>query len=437
MFQSLCSWITKKTGHHITKDNFDRIALVLNELSKENGISEEEYAYKVINETIESQYFIDKYMTTESYFMRYKPNMELVARQFLPNLIKKGIKPHILSIPCARGEEPYSMAMLLIDAGIALNKVDISAVDISKYCIQTAQKGEFTSYSFRRLPKSYIQKYFRKTSRNIYTISSDIRSSVKFIQMNVLTDAQTYFSPGINVLFCHNLFIYFNRTAIDKTLKLFEYLMDDNGWLFVDSSEGAHVEKRFKRSIINDSIFVYRKYNSGDLKKSFYDTNTYIGPHIMVSKPKETSHLSKKTQKKPIKSFFHKKTVSRQINNFDQEIYEANTAYEAKNFSTAINIFESIIKKNSSNEPFARLGLAKIHADCENDLEALENAEYALKLDQQAMNGKKLSGHDKEDLYALIALILQKKGIIQKAQYYFSQLKQLNSNHPALIMEEK
>ena len=438
MLQSLCSWITKKTGHHITKDNFDRISLTLQELAQNSGMSEEEYACKVIGESIESQHFIDKYMTTESYFMRYKPNMEIVARQMIPGLLKKGIKPNILSIPCARGEEPYSMSMVLIDAGISLRKVNITAVDISKQCIHSAKKGEFSAYSFRRLPKYYIQKYFRKTGRNIFTINSDFRSSVNFVNMNILTDLHTFASNAYHVIFCHNLFIYFNRSAINITLEAFKNILDNDGWLFVDSSEGAHVERHFKRKIINDNVFIYCKNSISN--DSFLTTPKYQShQHIKITSPTiSTPTVKKIVKKQPLVNISPQRSISKQpSNNIDKQIHKAQIAYQSKNFSTAINIFEKIIKENSSYESLVRLGLAKIHADNENDLEALENAELALELDAQSYTKNQLGPDEKQELYSLIALILRKKGMIQKANHYFSKLKKLNPSHPALVMEEK
>jgi chemotaxis protein methyltransferase WspC len=432
MIQSLCTWITQKTGHKILQDNMDRVSFVLSELAKEKHLSEEQLACKIINNAVESQLFIDQFMTTESYFMRYLSNMKLVARKLIPFFLDKGIKPHILSIPCARGEEPYSLSMILIDEGISLNKVNITGLDISHSCIKQAKKGTFSAYSFRRLPKSYIKQYFTKTGRNTFTIQSNIRSSVNFIQGNILTD----FPPtqNIHVIFCHNLFIYFNQNAINQVLKQFDILLDNDGWLFVDSSEGSHVGPFFKRKMVNDNTFVYVKQKSHTNLTShdqrFHELNANINlPEI---KPKHFNVV----KNIPIQFIAHQQASKSLTNSDALQIDKGITAYQAKNFSTAIQIFQSIIKKNSPYKTIAHMGLAKIYADNDNNLEALENAELSLDLDQESLNAIQLSRQDKADLLAIIAIILQKKGMMQNAHSYYEKLKALDDQHPALIMEK-
>ncbi|ETR74002.1 MAG: chemotaxis protein methyltransferase CheR [Candidatus Magnetoglobus multicellularis str. Araruama] len=441
MIQSLCTWITQKTGHHISQDNIDRVSFVLAELANDHNISEEELAYKVVNGKALSQEFIDQYMTTESYFMRYPSNMKLVARQFIPKLLKAGIKPFILSIPCARGEEPYSLSMILIDEGIALDKVNITAVDISRSCIEQAKKGKFSSYSFRRLPKPYIQRYFTKTGRNTYTIQSDIRSSVQFKQLNILSDILPAKTQKYHVIFCHNLFIYLNPNAINTALNQFDLFLDDDGWLFVDSSEGSHIAHRFKRVLFDDNHFVYVKQQSSKQLSKTYDRLSSYDKHPVTNKIPD---IPKKTKTHPniIKKIHVKPNVQNQLSKHlshpdDHQINKAIFAYQGKDFSTAAKIFEDIIhQKNSSYASIAHMGLAKINADIDNDLEALENAEMAINLDQDSTNIIKLTPKDKADVFAIIALILQKKGMKSNALPYFEKLKALDDQHPALVMKK-
>jgi len=448
-YQVLYNWIYQRTGHSINIDNKDRISLALSDLSKEKGLKEEECVWLILNDNNFGQKLIDLIMTSESYFMRYRNNMEMVANKIIPDLLKKGIKPRILSIACARGEEPYSLSMLLIDAGINPKNVEIKAVDISKICIQLAQKGEFNYYSFRRLPKYYITKYFTKSNDKKYILNNDIRQSVKFYNMDILSES-VKIESGFHIIFCNNLIIYLTKNSINSLLKKIDYLMDEKGWLFVDSAEGSHLDIVFKRTLYNKDIFAYRKKNIVKNKNKiqfkqneikikneniFLKNNDICNDHYL-KKIKKNNNLNNKIESTKKNKLLKN---SSKIENFQplepKEIILAKKAYENKDFDKALKIYKEIINSNEKFELQARLGLAKIYADKSNDLEALENAEIAIALDENASD-KKLSDNDKIEIYSIIAIILNKKGMTKLANEYFLKIKELNPNHPLLVMNK-
>ena len=252
--------------------------------------------------------------------------------------------------------------------GISLNKVNITAFDISRSCIEQAKKGLFSTYSFRRLPKSYIQRYFTKTGRNSYTIQPEIRSSVQFRQVNILNETLPVQTHKFHVIFCHNLFIYLDSKSIHTALKQFDLLLDDEGWLFVDSSEGSHIGNPFKRVLFKDNNFVYvKKHSSTDVLKSYNQRVSYrdipAADHTPEAPKQVKVHLNdiKKIHVQPIVQ----KKISKHTSHPDDPINNAISAYQAKDFSKAANLFESIIQKHSPYESIAHMGLAKIYADYE------------------------------------------------------------------------
>ena len=93
----------------------------------------------------------------------------------IPSLLKKNIKPRILSAPCARGEEPYSFAMLLLDSGFDLKNFSIFGIDISNTCVSKAYQGVYNKYSLRRVPNDFLNRHFTKAANDKYQINPLIK----------------------------------------------------------------------------------------------------------------------------------------------------------------------------------------------------------------------------------------------------------------------
>ncbi|MBI3850744.1 MAG: hypothetical protein HY298_10800 [Verrucomicrobia bacterium] len=144
----------------------------------------------------------------------------------------------LLSLPCSTGEEPYSMAMALLDAGLPAERFQIDAVDISTHALETARRAVYRKNSFRpdsRCRGDYRDRHFRP-HEDSYLLSQTVRDQVRFHRGNVLAEhAEGPLNQRhhYDYIFCRNLLIYFDRPTQGKVLQKLERLLQPTGVLFV------------------------------------------------------------------------------------------------------------------------------------------------------------------------------------------------------------
>ena len=142
----------------------------------------------------------------------------------------------LLSLPCSTGEEPYSMAMALRDAGLPAESFTIDAADISEHALARARNAVYGNNSFRGADLAFRDRHFEQTAHG-YRVSDSIRKSVRFHRGNMhdddfLADAEPY-----DAIFCRNLLIYFNDATQQRAVAVIERLLSSTGVLFVGPAE--------------------------------------------------------------------------------------------------------------------------------------------------------------------------------------------------------
>lgn len=141
----------------------------------------------------------------------------------------------ILSVPCAGGEEPYSMAMALADAGVGAAGYSIDAVDLSEVALERARRGRYTRNAFRGANLAFRERYFTRVDTE-YQIRDDIRAQVRFSHGNLLA---TDLAAGgrYDVVFCRNLLIYFDEATTAAAIARLHDLLTEDGVLFAGYAE--------------------------------------------------------------------------------------------------------------------------------------------------------------------------------------------------------
>ncbi|ATQ78426.1 methyltransferase [Massilia violaceinigra] len=152
-------------------------------------------------------------------------------------LAAKPVRPvRILSVPCAGGEEPYSMAMSLQSAGVAAADYAIDAVDLSEVALARARAGRYTRNAFRGRHLDFRERYFVAAGAE-YQIGDDIRAQVSFNQANLLDPAFSNRPGYYDVIFCRNLLIYFDDPTVASAIASLARLLADDGILFAGYAE--------------------------------------------------------------------------------------------------------------------------------------------------------------------------------------------------------
>ena len=207
----------------------------------------------------ELQNLFEAVVIPETFFFRY-PESFAALRQIVGEQIFLGTrKLRALSVPCSTGEEPYSIAMTLLDAGLSLEKFQIEAIDISTHLLDIARLGLFGSNSFRGSELHFRNQYFHKTDAG-FQLCDRVRQCVKFEQGNVLEEPFRFGSEPYDFIFCRNLLIYFYPQAQDQTLESLRQLLTADGLLFVGSAETSLLTQHSFSSVKKMLMaFVFRK----------------------------------------------------------------------------------------------------------------------------------------------------------------------------------
>ncbi|KQV46736.1 protein-glutamate O-methyltransferase CheR [Duganella sp. Root336D2] len=171
---------------------------------------------------------VELVVVPESWLFR-DPQAFAAAAAFVRQRLAEGAKVvRILSVPCAGGEEPYSMAMALCDAGVKPQSFVIDAVDISAACIARAEAGIFGRNAFRGQDLSFRERYFTCSGDDeLYRINDALRARIRFGRGSIL-EGELGSARQYDVIFCRNLLIYFDeQTTAAAIERLSEHLSSD------------------------------------------------------------------------------------------------------------------------------------------------------------------------------------------------------------------
>jgi chemotaxis protein methyltransferase WspC len=146
----------------------------------------------------------------------------------------------LLSVPCSTGEEPYSMAMAMLDAGLPPGRFEIDAVDISLRSVEQARRGIYSKNSFRGQDLAFRDLYFEPVPEG-HRVLDTVRRGVSFMQANVFSDGFLANEAPYDAIFCRNMLIYFDAVDQERTIAKLRRMLTDNGLLFVGPAESSMV----------------------------------------------------------------------------------------------------------------------------------------------------------------------------------------------------
>jgi len=196
------------------------------------------YWERVCGSTAERQALIEAVVVSETWFFRDREAFTTEAAighaLWLRSDASRVLR--LLSLPCATGEEAYSMAMALLDAGVPADRFRIDAVDVSAVVLAKATRAVYGRNSFRGSDLAFRARHFEAAPPG-HRPTDAVRRQVHFQQGN-LFDAG--FLPGqgtYDMIFCRNLLIYFDRITQDRAVAVLDRLLAPAGTLFVAPAE--------------------------------------------------------------------------------------------------------------------------------------------------------------------------------------------------------
>ncbi|NLP63502.1 CheR family methyltransferase [Paraburkholderia sacchari] len=197
------------------------------------------YWARLTTDTAERQALIDALVVPETWFFREREAFAALARGGVQRLAAEPGEPvRVLSVPCSTGEEPYSAAMALMDAGLAHGQFGIDAIDISATSIAAATRGVYGRNAFRGDTPTlhgFRERYFHPAPDG-WQLADAVRRAVSFECAN-LFDWLAAHPVRYDFIFCRNVLIYFDREAQDRAIGLLRARLADGGMIFVGPAE--------------------------------------------------------------------------------------------------------------------------------------------------------------------------------------------------------
>ena len=260
--------IHEHTGIYFDPPRFDIMLEKLADLVRARGHrSYMEYYYLLKYEDlnrVEWQRVMEALSVQETYFWREMPQIRALVDVLVPRWFAQGNKPlRIWSAACATGEEPYTIAIALNEAGWGNHPIEIMASDASLGAIEKAQKAHYRERSLRSLPEHVRKKYFTERN-NGWQLSPSIMSRAQFHKANILEPKEISIMSTSPVVFCRNVFIYFSPETIRRALYLFSKGMPSGSHLFVGVSESLlKLTDQFDLTEIQDAFVYVRRERAG------------------------------------------------------------------------------------------------------------------------------------------------------------------------------
>lgn len=208
---------------------------------------------------------IESVVVPETWFFRDKEPFVYLSH-YVTTERSKATAPilRVLSVPCSTGEEPYSIAMTLFDAGLTAKQFSIDAMDISQQALLKAKQAIYSRRAFRGGDGlNTKQRYFQEVT-NGFEVRSFVRDTVTFKQANVL-DPGLLAQGKYHVIFCRNLLIYLDPDARDRLLQSLDRALAPAGLLIVGAAETMQIPTQHYTAVPHRSAFAYRKASHSDV----------------------------------------------------------------------------------------------------------------------------------------------------------------------------
>ncbi|MBF7073188.1 protein-glutamate O-methyltransferase CheR [Glaciecola sp. MH2013] len=219
----------------------------------------------------EVQQLINCMTVNETYFYREEYQFEVMVENVMNEIAankKDKSDIRIWSIPSSTGEEPYSIALYLLEYWPQIQHLDVEIVssDIDSKVLQACHAGVYNERSVKHLPARTLKKYFSETAQGNYQLNKDIRDAVKFSKVNLSDINETKHYRNFDLIFCRNLLIYFDDESRKEAANVFYDALNPGGFIFLGHSESmSRISSLFKVKKYPKAI-VYQRPLTGENK---------------------------------------------------------------------------------------------------------------------------------------------------------------------------
>ncbi len=275
-FRMFCELVRSHCGLHFATDSRylleKRIARRVRDLEIGSFAA---YHYRLRHDTSvdpELAKLVDDLTTNETYFLRERNQLRALIDEVLPELEirrrEQGGGPlNIWSAGCSSGEEPYSIVMLALEAGLQPGRdVRVYASDISRPALQKARRGVYREASFREVEDRFRLEYFVEKD-GLWRISDAVKKHVDFIHLNLFDRSRIALLGQMDVILCRNVIIYFDAETKRNVIQTFYEKLRPGGFLLLGHSESLiNLSTSFELRHLRHDM-VYRRAAPGEAKR--------------------------------------------------------------------------------------------------------------------------------------------------------------------------
>ncbi|MEK4403037.1 MULTISPECIES: CheR family methyltransferase [unclassified Sporosarcina] len=245
--------VKKKTGIDLSLYKEAQMKRRLTSLYEKRGYRNFiEYYEAIHNDKELLEEFLDRMTINVSEFYRNAQRWDVLEKKIFPKLLAQSKKLKIWSAACSTGEEPYSIALVLL-SHVPLRDISILATDLDLGVIERAKVGLYPERALKEVPASIVKQHFVNEG-HFYQVKDDIKRTVTFKQQNLLEDR---YDTGFDLIVCRNVMIYFTEEAKDQIYTNFSKSLKQGGILFVGSTE--QIFNPSKYGLESEDTFFYRK----------------------------------------------------------------------------------------------------------------------------------------------------------------------------------
>lgn len=174
----------------------------------------------------------------ETYFFRERAQLDVLTTKTVEDTVRSGSgKLRVWSAACSTGEEPFSLAMALLESRrLTPHQLQIKGGDISPRALEKCAVGFYRELSFRATPPELIPKYF-KPFEGGFLIADEIKRMVEFFRINLLDEQAVARTGPHDAIFCRNVLIYFDKATQKRVVEAFAKALRPRGFLFLGHAE--------------------------------------------------------------------------------------------------------------------------------------------------------------------------------------------------------
>jgi chemotaxis protein methyltransferase CheR len=247
----------EKKRYYIDRRVADRISVT-------GSVTFADYYDLLRDDEVEAQELINSFTVNETYFYREEHQLRCLGRSLLPEVTRDhrpGDLIRIWSMPCSTGEEPYSIALWLLEnwAMVDVYNIEIVGSDIDTDAIEAAREGYYGPRALAKLPETMLDTYFEHQQKGKRRIIQDIRESVRFTKTNLVDGASVATQGRFDIIFCRNLLIYFDESSREAAAGNLLEALSPGGFLCLGHTESmSRISSRFAPRRFEDAI-VYER----------------------------------------------------------------------------------------------------------------------------------------------------------------------------------